>query len=60
MNCELEGIFETLRTFQKNIDADKLIKTALSFKFSKKLIDKLDKEFYEKPDKELLKLCEMY
>ncbi|CDW71133.1 tbc protein [Stylonychia lemnae] len=60
LGCELEGIFDVLRNFQKSIDADSLIKTALSFKFSKKLIDKFEKEFYEKPDKELQKLCEMY
>ena len=45
MKKELEGIFECLREYQKNIDTDLLIKTALSFKFSKKLIEKLEKDY---------------
>ena len=60
MTPDLESIFGVLREFQKNVDADLLIKTALSFKFSKKLIDKLEKEYIEKPDKDIAKLCEMY
>jgi hypothetical protein len=42
------------------VDAELLIKTALSFKFSRKLIDKLEKEYYDKPDPEIIKLCVMY
>ncbi len=49
-----------MKIFQKSIDADTLIKTALSFKFSKKLMDRLEKEYYDKPDLEIIKLCEMY
>ena len=60
MQSELEGIFDCLKNFQRNIDPDTLIKTALSFKFSRKLIDKLEKEYYEKPDQDIIKLCEMY
>lgn len=60
IESELEGIFECLRNFQKSIDAETLIKTALSFKFSRKLIEKLESEYYEKPDKDIIKLCEMY
>ena len=60
MHSEMEGIFECLRVFQKQVDPDLLIKTALSFKFSRKLIDKLEKEYVQKPDPELAKLCYMY
>lgn len=59
LKCEMEGVFELLREFQKDIDPELLIKTALSFKFPGQLIDKIEKEFTEKPDKELAKICKM-
>ena len=49
-----------LKNFQKKIDIEELIKTTLSFKFSKKLLEKLEREYIEKPDREIFKLCEMY
>lgn len=55
----MEGFFEVLREFQKDIDPDLLIKTALSFKFPGSLIDKLDKEYSEKPNAEIGKICKM-
>lgn len=55
----MEGIFEILKDFQKDLNPDLLIKTALSFTFSKDLIEKLEKEYIEKPDKEIIKICKM-
>ena len=60
LKTELEGLFNILKNFQKKIDIDELIKTALSFKFSKKTLEKLEKEYVDKPDKDIFKLCEMY
>jgi uncharacterized protein YeeX (DUF496 family) len=60
LESELEGLFNIIKNFQKKINTDELIKTGLSFKFSKKLIDRLEKDYYEKPDKDIIKLCEMY
>ena len=45
MKQEMEAIFDTMREFYAKIDADTLIKTALSFKFSRKLIEKLELEY---------------
>ena len=45
MKCEMEGVFEVLGLFQKDIDPDEMIKTALSFTFPGSLIDRLEKEF---------------
>jgi Rab-GTPase-TBC domain len=56
---DMEGFFEVLREFQKDHDSDLLIKTALSFKFPGALIDKLEIEYRDKPDKELMKVCKM-
>lgn len=55
---EFEGIGDVLNTFYKTIDADTLIKTALSFKFSKKLIEKLGQEYHDKPDPEIMENCQ--
>ena len=60
MQADLEGMFQCFKDFQKNIDIDLTIKTCLTFKFSGKMIDKLEKEYAEKPDPEILQLCEMY
>ena len=60
LKTELEGLFAILKDFQKKIDIEELIKTALSFKFSKKLLEKLEREYVEKADKDIFKLCEMY
>lgn len=57
MQAELEAIFEITKEFYKKVEAETLIRTALSFKFSKKLVEKLEKEYYEKPDPELIDLC---
>ena len=56
---DMEGIFDCLKEFSKDMQAELLIKTALSFKFSGTLIDKLEKEYVERPDKELAKVCKM-
>lgn len=56
---DMEGFFEILKEFQKDIEPNLLIKTALSFKFPGTLIDKLEKEYVEKPDKEIQKVCRM-
>ena len=58
---DMEGIYEILRSFTKEIDADILIKTALSFKFPGSLIDKLDKEYSDpsKANKEIAGICRM-
>lgn len=53
----MEAIFDTMREFYAKIDPDTLVKTALSFKFSRKLIDKLELEYQEKPDEDLMALC---
>jgi len=59
LNCDMEGIFDLLKNFEKDIDPDLLIKTALSFTFPGSLIDKLEKEFTDNPDKEIAKICQM-
>lgn len=59
LSKEMEGVFECLRVFQKDCQPELLIKTALSFKFSGKLIDRLEKECVEKPDKEIARICRM-
>jgi hypothetical protein len=59
IKSEMEGVFEILREFQKTVEPDELIKTALSFKFPGTLIDKLEEEYRTKPDKDLLKICKM-
>lgn len=56
---EVEGIFSCMRSFQENINPDQLIKVALSFKFSKKLIEKIEKEYLENPIQEIVSLCRM-
>ena len=56
---EMEGIFEAIKEYQKDIDSELLIKTALSFTFPGSLIDKLEKEYSEKPDKDIIKICRM-
>ena len=45
MKCEMEGVFELLANFQKDVDANELIKCALSFTFPGSLVDKLEKDF---------------
>ena len=59
MKCEMEGVFEVLGKFQKDIDPDELIKTALSFTFPGSLVDKLEKDFLDNPDKDIAKICQM-
>ena len=59
VKSDMEGIFEVLKEFQKSVDPEELIKTALSFTFPGALIDKLEEEYRTKPDKELLKVCRM-
>ena len=59
LKSPIEGIFETLGKFQKDIEPNLLIKTALGFTFPGSLIDRLDKEFTDNPDKEILKVCQL-
>lgn len=61
MKSDLEGLFNILKNFYKTIDIEKLIKTALKeFTFSRNELKRLEKEYLEKPDKDIFKLCEMY
>lgn len=39
MNAEMEGLFSILKDYKSKVNLDKLIKTALNFTFSYKLID---------------------
>jgi hypothetical protein len=56
---DMEGFFEVIREFSKEIDQNMLIKTALSFKFPGALIGRLENEYIEKPDKDIIKICKM-
>ena len=53
----MEGVFELLSNFQKDVDPDELIKAALSFTFPGSLVDKLEKDFLDNPDKEISRIC---
>ena len=57
LKCEMEGVFELLSNFQKDVDPDELIKAALSFTFPGSLVDKLEKDFLDNPDKEISRIC---
>ncbi len=47
-------MFSILKTQQKSIEPDSFLKLCFSFKFTKKLVAKYEKEYTEKPDKEIL------
>ena len=45
LNADLEGLFSILKDYGKNVDIEQLMEVGLgSFKFSRKLIEKLEKE----------------
>ena len=60
LKADLDGLFTKLREYSKGAEPELLIKTAVSFTFSKDLIAKLEKEFEESPDPELNKYCIMW
>jgi len=60
IKSDIEGLFSNLRNVQNELNPDKMVQEALSFKFSSKLITRLEEEFIDNPDPELSKLCEMY
>ncbi len=60
MTADLDGIFTCLKSYYLTADPDVLIKTALSFTFSKDLLKKIDKEYETSPDPEIHKYCIMW
>jgi preprotein translocase subunit Sec63 len=60
MKCDLEGIFEVMKKAQKDRDIEKILKTALSFKFSRKKLNQYINEYKNNPNKEFKAICDMY
>jgi hypothetical protein len=50
MTSDMDGLFETLKEFSKDCDAELLIKTAMQFKFGKSHIIKIEKAYKDNPD----------
>ena len=59
LTCDLDGIFNTIKQYSNNCDAELLIKTALSYKFSGKLVEKFEEEFRENPREEFKRYITM-
>ena len=59
LQADMEGIFQIIREYTSSVEPELLIRTAMGFTFSKTLIDKLEEEYVEKPDKEIIKICKM-
>lgn len=53
IDADMEELFHILKDYKDKVDFDKLLKCALEYTFSKKLIDDLEKEYEENPKKEI-------
>lgn len=60
LNAELGDMFIIFREFRKNVDKEVLLKQALDFTFSKKLMEKYDKEYRTKSaNQEIANICKL-
>ena len=59
LNAEMEELFGILKEYKAKVDLDKLLKIALNFTFSHKLIDQLEAEYLENPKAEIKDICKL-
>ncbi|CDW90532.1 plant adhesion molecule 1 [Stylonychia lemnae] len=55
----MDELYSGLKQLQNTIDADTLIKTAMSFKFTNSVLKKIEQKYTNKPDKDILQHCVM-
>lgn len=60
MTAEMGELFMMFKNIRTAVDKEELLKVALEeFTFSKSVVDKIEAEYKNKPDKAILDLCKL-